>query len=292
VRGGGLDSAAPLRRVLVLHLLAILAWTLALPTHGAVQEAVATKRVDLEAAEEKVFSQYGEDGVIERIFETIEPTNRFVVEFGASDGIEHSNARNLILNRGWSAFLIEGNRHSARDLVKNYADYPAAKTLEAWVYPGNIEILFEENGVPPDLDLLVIDIDSNDYYVWRAIHDFRPKVVMIEVNIHYPPPQLMVIDFHPMNYWDKKTAYLGASLQSYSALAKKKGYELIYCMSYGPNCFFVDEKYYARFGIEDNSPASIFTMWQAPKGPTEFPPGQQTLKWGSFEIQKKLIFDR
>jgi hypothetical protein len=63
-------------------------------------------------------------------------------------------------------------------------------------------------------------------------------------------------------------------------------------MSFGPNCFFVDAQYYDRFGIEDNAPAKIFTMWQAPPGPTEFPPGKDTLKWGAFEIQKKIHFDR
>jgi hypothetical protein len=63
-------------------------------------------------------------------------------------------------------------------------------------------------------------------------------------------------------------------------------------MSFGPNCFFVDAQYYDRFGIKDNEPAKIFTMWQAPPGPTEFPPGEDTLKWGAFEIQKKIHFDR
>jgi hypothetical protein len=61
--------------------------------------------------------------------------------------------------------------------------------LKEWVYPGNVEILFEEAGVPGDLDLLVIDIDSNDYYIWKVIHNFRSKVVMIEINPYFPPPQ-------------------------------------------------------------------------------------------------------
>ena len=136
--------------------------------------------------------------------------------------------------QGWSAFLIEGDPKRAAKLQAAYADYPSAKTLEAWVYPGNIEILFEENGVPEDLDFLVVDIDSNDYYVWRAIHDFRPKVVQMEINPWFPPPQLMVVDFHPMNYWDNST-YVGASLESMTRLAKKKGYELVHMMSHGPN---------------------------------------------------------
>ncbi|MEN8182597.1 MAG: hypothetical protein ABFS46_08690, partial [Myxococcota bacterium] len=223
--------------------------------------APAPERVDLAAAESQVFSQHGEDGVIERIFEIIEPTRRFVVEFGAHDGIQNSNARNLILNHGWDAFLIEGHPGRARKLARNYADHPGVTTQHAWVFPGNIEILFEENRVPEDLDLLVIDIDSNDYYVWRAIQGFRPKAVMIESNVMFAPPRKMVIDFHPMNYWDG-TWYHGASLQSYYELAKKKGYELIHCMSYGPNAFFVDARYYDRFGISDNSPEAMFTMWK------------------------------
>jgi len=189
--------------------------------------AQSAKPVDLHAAERKVFSQFGEDGVIEKIFEVIEPGPKFAVEFGAADGVKGSNMRNLVVNHGWSTFQIEGNPQLAKTLAKNYRDYPTTKTLQAWVWPGNIEILFEENGVPKDLDFLVIDIDSNDYYVWRAIRDFRPKVVMIETNLAFPPPQRMVVDFHPMNYWDG-TLYFGASLQSLDELAKTKGYQLLY----------------------------------------------------------------
>jgi hypothetical protein len=195
--------------------------------------------------------------VIEKIFEIIEPGPRCCVEFGAHDGINNSNMRNRVINHGWSSFQIEGIPVRAAALAKNYAKYPNAKTLHSWVWPGNIEILFEENEVPKDLDLLVIDIDSNDYYVWRAIRDFRPKVVMIEVNSSFPPPELMVIDSHPMNYWGG-TSYAGASLQSLYNLAKRKGYELIYTMSSGPNAIFVDAQYYDRFGIQDNSPGKMY----------------------------------
>lgn len=156
---------------------------------GKAQQAPSKlEPIDLRTAEGQVFSQFGEDGVIEKIFEIIEPTHKYVVEFGAHDGITNSNARNLVLNHGWGGFLIEGGPARAKKLHVAYSDYPAVKTLEAWVYPGNIEILFEDYGVPKDLDLLVIDIDSNDYYIWNVIHQFRPKVVMIEANPHFPPP--------------------------------------------------------------------------------------------------------
>ena len=247
--------------------------------------------VDLRAAERQVFSQQGEDGVLEEIFEWIEPGPRFVVEFGAYDPVLHSSSRNLIVNHGWQALLIEGDAERAAKIRRAYADDPKVTTLEAWVYPGNIEILFEEAGVPQDLDLLVIDIDSNDYYVWRAIHEFRPKVVMIEMNHEFPPPMLMVVDFHPLNYWDG-SSYHGASLQSLANLGKKKGYELLYCMSWGPNAFFVEAQYFERFGIEDNSPEALFTMKPAEPVPFVMPSTGEPFRHPAFTVEKKWILDR
>ena len=271
-------------------------------TSVAADDPAPTAPVDLRAAERIEFSQFGEDGVIEKIFEIIEPGPKFAVEFGAHNGIKNSNMRNLVVNHGWSTFQIEGNPERAAALAKAYEDYPTTKTQEAWVWPGNVEILFEENGVPKDLDLLVIDIDSNDYYVWRAIHDFRPKVVIIETNRHFPPPQLMVIDFHPMNYWDT-TYYTGASMQSMYNLAKKKGYELIYQMKIGPNTIWVDKKYFPRFGIKDNSPEAMYTPDPTieSKNQTPFtwgrdgvpwPPRKRYLTWKNLRIEKKFRFDR
>ena len=217
--------------------------------------------IDLKSHERSVHSQFGEDGVLEKLFEIIEPGPKFVVEFGAGDGVVHSNARNLILKHGWGGLLIEGHPKKAAAMVSSYAEMPRVKALEAWVYPGNIELLFEENGVPHDLDLLVIDIDSNDWYVWRAIHDFSPKVVQVEANPAYAPPQQMVVDFHPLNYWDG-SSYHGASAQTWYNLAKKKGYELVHHVSGGNNLLFVRKDYYDRFGIEDNSPVAIYTPVQ------------------------------
>ena len=261
--------------------------------------ACSPERVDLAAHGKKVFSQFGEDGIIEKIFEIIEPTSRYVIEFGALDGILASNTRNLIVNHGWGALLIEGDPKAAAKLKKNHGEFPGVTTLEAWVYPGNVEILFAENGVPDDVDLLVIDIDSNDYYVWKVMHEFRPKVVMMEVNPWFPPPQLMVIDFHPLNFWDEKTDYVGASRQSMVNLGKKKGYELVYC-NVGLNAFFVDAKYFQRFGIEDNSAEALFVD-AIPRRPGAdlqgrpgypFKKGNEYLDFGHVKIKKKFIFSR
>jgi hypothetical protein len=258
---------------------------------------MAVEEIDLSKYERSVYSQSGEDGVIEKIFDVIAPTHKYAVEFGASDGITNNNMRRLVLEEGWGGLQIEGNRKLVRKLEKSYAEHPQVKTLRAWVYPGNIEILFEENGVPVDFDYLVIDIDSNDYYVWRAIQQFRPKVVQIEYNAAFPPPKLAVVDFHPMNYWDA-TDYAGASIQSYYELGKRKGYELVYGNQAGVNLFFVDAKYFPLFGIEDNSPKRFYRPPQfglesggrAPNGrgapPYESKP-ELTIR--GFKIKKRMV---
>jgi hypothetical protein len=208
--------------------------------------------------ENTIHSQAGEDGVLRKIFEVVEPTRRFAVEFGAGDGISFSNVRHLLAHDGWGGLLVEGDAKRAQQLRDNYLGYADVRTLQAWVYPANVELLFEENGVPRDLDLLVIDIDSNDYYVWRAIRAFRPKVVVLEYNGRFAPPLKMVIGFHPLMYWNEKDFHHGASIQSLCELGKRKGYELIGANFRGINLFFVDQRYYSRFGIRDNSPATMY----------------------------------
>jgi hypothetical protein len=264
----------------------------------------APEAVDLESYEESVFSQNGEDGVIRRIFELVAPGKRFAVEFGAADGVAGSNVRNLVVNAGWDAFLIEGDPERARECAQSYEGYPGSRCIQAWVYPGNVELLFEENGVPKDLDLLVIDIDSNDWYVWRAIRDFRPKVVLIEYNALFAPPTRMVIDFHPLNYWDDST-YYGASIQSMYELGRKKGYELLYAERNGVNLFFVDAIYFDRFGIGDNSPERLYRPYRgtyqvAPdrlsllvdEDGRPQPPQDHDLVWDEVRIEKRFLIDR
>ena len=109
-------------------------------------------RIDLSTREEKHFSQAGEAGVINALFEVIEPRTKFAVEFGAMDGVEASLTRHLIVDKGWSAYLIEGEPALAEALQNNYRDFPRVRTQQAWVFPGSIEILFEDNDVPSDLD--------------------------------------------------------------------------------------------------------------------------------------------
>jgi hypothetical protein len=103
----------------------------------------------------------------------------------------------------------------------------------------NINLLFRKYAVPRELDLLSIDIDGNDYWVWRALSaEYRPLVCIIEYNASYPPGEAVTIDYDRAFQW-QKTDYFGASLDALAQLGESKGYDLAYCESHGVNAVFV-----------------------------------------------------
>jgi hypothetical protein len=103
----------------------------------------------------------------------------------------------------------------------------------------NIQALFGKYNVPTEFDLLSVDIDGNDYWVWKAITDYHPRVVVIEYNSTIPPSESKTIPYDPNWMWDGSTNYFGASLLAVKTLGEQKGYVLVGCDSSGTNAFFV-----------------------------------------------------
>ena len=144
------------------------------------------------------YSQFGEDGLLEAIFERIGTANRWCCECGAADGIFFSNSRKLI-EEGWSAVLIEADeqqytklrelyyRKDAQGLV--HQDYPVT-CYRRRVTPSNqgealtatFDQILSEQSAPLDLDLLVIDVDGQDYWLFNSLVKYHPRVVMVEYD--------------------------------------------------------------------------------------------------------------
>ncbi len=133
----------------------------------------------LEGKAANKYSQWGEDGLLEVIFNIIGVTNKYVVEIGAADGLMFSNSRKLI-EEGWNALLIEKEQAAYDRLVKNSNHLKFVTPLLAEVTSANIESLLLKNNVPIDLDFISIDIDGQDYYIWNSLINFKPRVLMIE----------------------------------------------------------------------------------------------------------------
>ena len=204
-----------------------------------------------------VYSQTGEDGVVEKILETLPQTDKWCVEFGAWDGLYLSNTRNLIETKGYSAVLIEADKNKFRDLQHNYSQRSDVITINQFVgftEEGNLDQIMTPIPIPFDFDLLSIDIDGNDYHVWKAISKYRPKVIVIEFNPTIPTHVRFVQPADP-------SINQGTSLLSLVGLGKEKGYELISVV--GSNAFFIKQEYYQTFHIESNAPEVLWTNLEA-----------------------------
>jgi hypothetical protein len=196
-----------------------------------------------------VYSQTGEDGILEAIFQHISPTGSapWAVEFGAWDGKKFSNTCNLLMHRGWHGVMIEANPSKHAELVQTYAGNAKVHCLNAWVTfdgAGSLDTLLAATRIPQDFDLLSIDIDGNDYHIWDSVKQYRAKVVVIEFNPSIP---------HNISFVQERNMLVrqGSSLLAIAELGKRKGYELV-CVT-ELNAIFVRNDFFEAFGIRDNS---------------------------------------
>jgi len=195
-----------------------------------------------------VFSQTGEDGIIEKLLEVIPHNDKSCVEFGAADGLFVSNTRYLIESKGFSAILIEADKNRFRDLQRNYSQRDNVIMINRRVgfrEDDNLDQILRTTPIPYEFAVLSIDIDGNDYHVWNAMSQYRPKVVVIEFNPTIPTQIRFVQPADP-------SVNQGASLLSLVELGKEKGYELVSVLPF--NAFFVRKEYYPLFQMETNSP--------------------------------------
>ena len=180
------------------------------------------------------YSQNDEDGILQEIFRRIGTSSRRFLEFGAGDCME--NTGTYLLLSGWQGRWLEADDGELRDIRHHFAPYIQAGSLrvdQTFVTPDNINQLIGGE----EYDLLIIDIDGNDYYIWEAVQT-RPRVIMIEYNATFRPPAAVVQEYSPTPFWHGANFY-GASLSAFEALGRQKGYSLVGCNYVGTNAFFV-----------------------------------------------------
>src|SRR6185503_3901678 len=124
--------------------------------------------IDVDALSKGIYSQGAEETILEQIFALVPPRRRFCVELGASDGLRNSNTARLVRDVGWSGVFVEASDYRFGKLRTHYEGVARARLVQATVQPDTVEQVLAGADVPADLDLLSIDIDGNDYWVWRA----------------------------------------------------------------------------------------------------------------------------
>jgi hypothetical protein len=175
---------------------------------------------------------------------------------GASDGRFISNTWNLIATHGWSAVLIEADGNNFSTLRARYEDRDDVHCLREFVSIENHpDKLLGSTPIPRRFDLLSIDIDGMDYRIWERIEEYRPRVVVIEVNC------TMDTDIYFIQH--EPTVKFGSSALAMVMLAKSKGYELVAHLV--SNCVFVLAEDFPKLDISDNSLSSLFTSPFVPK---------------------------
>lgn len=193
-------------------------------------------------------SQNGEDGILLYILSLIGMTHRTVLEICAGDGIE-CNAANLILNHGFRGLLFDGNAELIERGRAFYAAHPNTRIsppqlVNAWIDAETINGLVEAHGFAGDIDLLSLDLDGNDYWIWKALTVVRPRVVVLEFNAGCGPDVAATMSYRPDYQWKYvpgARTRCGASLSAFVELSRTKGYRLVGMQHLNFNAFFVRE---------------------------------------------------
>ena len=191
----------------------------------------------------RVFSQFEEDGKLLFIFAAIGIPRGTFIDIGSGDGI-NSNCANLALNFGWSGLFIDGRADNIERGEKFYQQHPDTwldppRFIHAMVTRENINDVIRQASLGNQIDLMSIDIDGNDYWVWDAIECVTPSVVIVETHIEFGTRSIVVPYDKDYVYPGKHPDYHGASPVAMAKLANKKGYRLVGSNEYGFNTIYI-----------------------------------------------------
>ena len=211
------------------------------------------KKQDIDSLDEvdfQVFSQRGEDGIIQYLINKIEIPNKVFIEFGVETYTE-SNTRFLMMNNNWSGLVIDGDINNI-NFIKNdfiYWKYDLI-AIHNFITKENINKMISDYTKIEDIGILSVDIDGNDYWIWDEINCINPRIVICEYNSTFGNKKQVTVPYKSDFF--RKTEhyselYFGASLAAFCQLAEKKGYDFIGTTAAGVNAYFVRKDLSAPF---------------------------------------------
>ncbi len=197
---------------------------------------------DIQGHEFKVYSQWGEDGIIQYLLDRVPVERAIFVEFGV-ETYRESNTRFLLTNNNWSGLVLDGLQENIDYIRKDDIYWKHnLKAERAFIDRENINSLIDTNGISGDIGLLSVDIDGNDYWVWKSIDVINPRIVICEYNSIFGYEKEVVIPYAPdfiRSEAHYSNLYWGASIAAFTRLGREKGYALVGSNSAGNNLFFV-----------------------------------------------------
>lgn len=177
---------------------------------------------------EKKHSQYYEDGMIREALESVNSINKgFFVDVGSWDGVYLSNTLRLIEDFNFEGICIEANENRHNQAVENLKNYnvKCVNTLLSMDESNSLDYILERNNCPKEFDFLSIDIDGVDWWIWKSLKNFFPKVVIMEYNANHNNCSIMEYDSNYVH--ENNINYYGATPPALNLLANNKNYDLV-----------------------------------------------------------------
>jgi hypothetical protein len=214
-----------------------------------------SKIENLSEVEFQVFSQFGDDGIIQYLIDKLPITNKTFIEFGVENYTE-ANTRFLLINNYWSGMVMDGDASNISQ-IKNgqiYSFYDL-RAIQCFITKDNINDILNSSGFKKEVGILSIDIDGNDYWVWEAIKGWEPQIIICEYNSLFGFDEPVTIPYKsefvrgvasPFNFY-------GTSLKAAYLLAKERGYFFVGCNSAGNNAYFIKEQLRPSCPISEKS---------------------------------------
>jgi len=196
----------------------------------------------IQDAEFKVFSQWGDDGIIQYLINHVQIENKIFVEFGVENYTE-ANTRFLLINDNWSGLVMDGSEQHIDFIKKDEISWRYDLTAKAaFIDAENVNDLISSAGITGNIGILHIDIDGNDYWVWKNMKAVDADIVIVEYNSTFGRDRAITVPYDPAFQRTKahySNLYYGASLTALCDLAEEKEYYFVGCNSAGNNAYFV-----------------------------------------------------
>jgi hypothetical protein len=213
----------------------------------------------LSEAEFRVYSQWGEDGILEWLIRRLPISSHRFIEFGVADYRE-ANTRFLLVNRNWKGLVMDGSLQNMKRVREEeiYWRHDLSAVC-AFIERDNIDRLIAQNGFCGNVGVLSIDIDGNDYWIWEAIDTVKADIVVCEYNAVFGDLHAVSVPYSPNFHRaaaHSSHLYFGASISALCFLARRNGYELVGTNHSGSNAFFVRRDLFPIIdaAVDDKSP--------------------------------------
>ncbi len=210
----------------------------------------------IEDIEFKIFSQFGDDGIIQFLIDKLEIDYEYqnFIEFGVEDYSE-ANTKFLLLNNNWSGLILDSSNENIENIKKNNFFWKfELEAIKSFITKENINSIIANSNInKKKIGILSIDIDGNDYWVWKEINVIDPLIVIVEYNSTFGFEKKISIPYNQDFERSKahhSNLYWGASIEALKFLAKQKGYKFLTTNSAGNNAYFIKENIFDKIKLD------------------------------------------